>query len=292
MAEAMRAFGVLGRLHGFAFDDRHAAIADEAVQRHGETYPADTQTACRNADAILLSHRPDRSIPGFDGEFEHAVSAVMFTVRGTAVTVYGALAEGFNRDAIHRALAAARHSSARVTAVGMSEAWGARVERAAHAVGGVDVDHRSVTDAVIQLSQDAADMDVVVADTTAAAVLGQLADGPRACAARALFSAKGDMVVGPAGHVPADIAGTNAVHPAPMLLALSLLMDEGLELHSAARTLRRALGTALREKLGTVDQFGVGIPGIATTTREFTDIVLGLLPGSRVDLEFGLGATA
>ena len=81
-------------------------------------------------------------------------------------------------------------------------------------------------------------------------------------------------------HGPAaDIAGQGVANPSELLLAAALLLGEGLERRSAAETLEDGVVAALAARPRPVD----------LTTREFSDAVLALLPGSRQDTELPLG---
>jgi isocitrate/isopropylmalate dehydrogenase len=87
-------------------------------------------------------------------------------------------------------------------------------------------------------------------------------------------------------HGPAaDIAGQGVADPSEVLLAAALLLGEGLECRSAASTLEESLVAALDSRTRTADRIA---NGVAATTREFSDVVLALLPGSRRDTELPL----
>ena len=69
-----------------------------------------------------------------------------------------------------------------------------------------------------------------------------------------------------------------------MLLAVALLLGEGLGRHAAAETLEGSVVAALRRPERTPDVADGG--RLASGTREFVDVVLGLLPSARRDTEF------
>ena len=71
-----------------------------------------------------------------------------------------------------------------------------------------------------------------------------------------------------------------------MLLATALLLSEGLGRTSAGFALEESLSAALRGERKPLD---AAAAGVAATTREFVDTVLGLLPSARRDTEFALG---
>jgi isocitrate/isopropylmalate dehydrogenase len=66
-----------------------------------------------------------------------------------------------------------------------------------------------------------------------------------------------------------------------MLLAAALML-EGLGEGTAARTLENALA----ETLGNVHTPDLVSAGVGATTREFMNVLLAALPGSRTDTEF------
>ena len=68
-----------------------------------------------------------------------------------------------------------------------------------------------------------------------------------------------------------------------MLLAASLMLFEGLGERAAGRTLERAITHAIADGWRTADLDG---RGVASTTRDFMDAVLDLMPGARTDVEF------
>ena len=72
-----------------------------------------------------------------------------------------------------------------------------------------------------------------------------------------------------------------------MLLATALLLAEGLGRVAAAEALEDSLTAGAPRRRGRPSE--ASGPGVAATTREFVDAVLGLLPSARRDTEFALG---
>jgi isocitrate/isopropylmalate dehydrogenase len=68
-----------------------------------------------------------------------------------------------------------------------------------------------------------------------------------------------------------------------MLLAAALMLSEGLGERTAGRTLERAVSHAIADGWRTADLQG---RGLASTTRDFMDAVLDLMPTARTDVEF------
>ena len=88
---------------------------------------------------------------------------------------------------------------------------------------------------------------------------------------------------GPTHGSAPDIAGQGVANPSGILLATALMLGEGLDERAAAKTLERAISSALAAGHRTADLDG---GGVAATTRDFMDAVLDLMPASRTDVEF------
>ena len=85
-----------------------------------------------------------------------------------------------------------------------------------------------------------------------------------------------------------DIAGQGVANPSEMLLAAALMLGEGLGRRAAAEALEQSLAAALAARVRPPDMAGATL---GATTREFVDVVLGLLPSARRDTEFAMGVT-
>ena len=109
---------------------------------------------------------------------------------------------------------------------------------------------------------------------------------PNAWMLEKLYGASGAGLFAPAEGTSSDYAGQDVADPSPMLLATALLLSEGLGRTSAGVALEESLQAALHGGRRPLDQ---AAPGVAATTREFVDAVLGLLPSARRDTEFALG---
>src|SRR5204862_3286863 len=79
------------------------------------------------------------------------------------------------------------------------------------------------------------------------------------------------------------IAGFGVANPSGMLLATALMLGEGLGERAAAHTLVRAGADALQHGARTQDMIE---GGVASTTREFVDVVLNGLAPARRQIEF------
>jgi 3-isopropylmalate dehydrogenase len=120
---------------------------------------------------------------------------------------------------------------------------------------------------------------LVVAGVMARAVEDLAADDAagRRLAASARLSGNGPAVFAPAPSESAHDAGHGVVDPASMLLAVSLLLREGLGEAHAADTLVAALRRARTD---------APAPALAASTRDFGDAVVSLLPSSHRNAEF------
>jgi 3-isopropylmalate dehydrogenase len=274
MAEASRALSRLSELHALAIEEVHLPFGGEAMTRFGHPLPRSTRDAYRKADAILVAspHEPAVAAVKADLELVWRVSRVHLRDAGE-VLVFGAVDSAPPDSAVERAFFSAAAKRGRLTAVGSSAAW-RRVVDAEHARWpGMVVDHRTVGETLVRLRQTRCDLDIVVTEaelvepvTDAAAHLG----GSPATVADAWIAEEGPGLFIPGVSAPADGAGFGVSDPTAILLTLSLLLAEGLQRRSAARTLERAVAAATP---------------VAAGTRSFTDAVLGLLPDVRTDLE-------
>jgi 3-isopropylmalate dehydrogenase len=151
----------------------------------------------------------------------------------------------------------------------------------------VDVTHLPLAEALQALALDPGSLGLVVAESVLAEAVMEaprLAD-PRRLAATGLLSPTGPGVFAPTHGAEHDIAGQGVANPSEMLVAAALLLDEGLGRRAAAQALEESLGAALRSPRRPADMTS---DGVAATTREFVDAVLGLLPSARRDTEFAM----
>ena len=107
-------------------------------------------------------------------------------------------------------------------------------------------------------------------------------NGGHRVAAVGSLSPTGPGVFLPTHGPGADIAGQGVANPSELLLAAALLLGEGLGRWSAAHTLEDGIMSALGAGPRPAD---MDRSGLASTTREFADSVLSLLPASRRDTD-------
>ena len=151
---------------------------------------------------------------------------------------------------------------------------------------GVEVEHVALPDALRRLGSGSTG--VLAAE---AVLAGTVAEAPRLAGRRRLvatgyLSPSGPGLFAPAEGTTSDLAGQGVADPSPMLLATALLLSEGLGRTAAGVALEESLTDALR---GARKPLDAAATGVAATTREFVDTVLGLLPSTRRDTEFALG---
>jgi len=94
---------------------------------------------------------------------------------------------------------------------------------------------------------------------------------------------QGPGVFSPGDDVASEEAGQGVANPCSMLLAASLMLDEGLHEPSAAATLAEAVAGAVADGACTPDMVA---SGVASTTREFMDALLAELPRRVTNFEF------
>ncbi len=287
MAEASRALAEVSSLHGFCVDEVHPPFAGEAMTRDGHPLPPATRRATLSAEAILVAGSSQPALEGVKAELDLAATVVRTQVGvGGDVTVFAPLQEETGDWTIDRAFVSAKVRDGRLVSVGVDAAWSERVERVAESHPGVVVRHLSLAQALSELSSSPTSLRVVVTERLLA---DALADAPRLRGASnrtatGFLSASGPSLFGPTHGSAHDIAGQGVANPTEMLLAVALLLGEGLGRHAAAETLEGSVTAALDRPARTPDLADGG--RLAAGTREFVDVVLGLLPGARRDTEF------
>jgi isocitrate/isopropylmalate dehydrogenase len=286
MAEASRALAEAGRLHGFGIEELHPPFAGEAVARHGHPLPVSTRAACRRADAVLVALTREPALEGVKAELDLTWRVQRVRLPDGDIAIVSALVDEVEPFAVRRAFDLARSRRAHVTAVGEGAAWTATVGREAERQPGVHVERLSLSKALPLLMNDPDRFCVVATQQQHAELVSDLAavsrNGSRIVASGRL-SSTGPGVFGPTHGSAPQIAGQGVANPSGILLATALMLGEGLEERAAAKTLERAVSSALEAGHRTADLEG---RGVAAGTRDFMDAVLDLMPSSRTDFEF------
>jgi 3-isopropylmalate dehydrogenase len=285
-AAASRALARLAREHGFDVEELHPPFDTEALTRSGHPLPTATRQATSSADAVLVAGDTAPALEGLRAALDLGARVTRVLDDTGEATTFAPLHDGAVDWTLERAFATARNRSGRLTSVGVTEAWTARVDRHSDRHHGVDVDHLTLPAALHRLA--AGSVGVLVAE----GVLGDaVAEAPRLGGRRRLvatarLSPTGPSLFGPAQGTSSDLAGHGVVDPSPMLLATALLLSEGLGRTAAGEALEESLTAALNASRRPSEVAG---PGVAATTREFVDAVLGMLRSARRDTEFALG---
>jgi 3-isopropylmalate dehydrogenase len=286
MAEASRALVEAGRMHGFRIDEVHAPFAGEAVSRHGHSLPAETRAACRHADAVLVALTREPALEGVKAELDLTWRVQRVRLPDGDIAIVSPLDDQVEPFVVRYAFDLARSRRARLAAVGEGATWHTFVTWEAERHPGVHVERLSLSEALPLLMNTPERFCVVVTQQAHAELVSDLAaasrNGSRIVASGRL-SQTGPGVFGPTHGSAPEIAGQGVANPSGMLLAASLMLGEGLGERAAARTLERAVSHALASGFRTAD---LGGHGPASTTRDFMDAVLDLMPSSRTDVEF------
>ena len=286
MAEASRALVEAGRLHSFRIDEVHAPFAGEAVSRHGHQLPAETRAACRRADAVLVALTREPALEGVKAELDLTWRVQRVRLPDGDIAIVSPLDEQVEPFVVRRAFDLAQSRRARLAAVGDGAAWNAFVTWETERHPGVHVERLSLSEALPLVMNAPERFCVVVTQQVHAELVSDLAaasrNGSRIVASGRL-SQTGPGIFGPTHGSAPEIAGQGVANPSGMLLAASLMLGEGLEERAAAKTLERAISGALAAGHRTADLDG---HGPASTTRDFMDAVLDLMPSARTDVEF------
>jgi 3-isopropylmalate dehydrogenase len=286
MAEASRSLAEVARLHSLRIDEVHVPFAGEAVSRHGHPLPAETRSACRHADAVLVALTREPALEGVKAELDLTWRIQRVRLPGGDLAIVSPLDDQMEPFVVRRAFDLARSRRGRVTAVGEGKLWSTFVDWEAEGHPGVQVDRLTLTEALPRLMESAEEFCVVATQRAHAELIGDLAaashNGSRIVASGRLSQDR-PGVFGPTHGSAPDIAGQGVANPSGMLLAAALMLSEGLGERAAGRTLERAVSDALASGVRTADLAG---HGPASTTRDFMDAVLALMPSSRTDVEF------
>ena len=258
-AEATRAIGAAGRLHGFEVEERHVPYGADAFTRFGHPFPISSREAVVGADAVLVGAGTDPV--DLEVELDLRASAARVRFDGAELTLLAPLAEDAWDWTLERAVALARASRGRLTLVGVdaSQADSVEAER-----DGLDVERLGTADAMRRLVFAPHAFDVLVCSAGLVLAASEVAacTSQHRVAAWGRLAANGPSVFG-AGLDPRDeVAGHGVADPKPMLLAAALLLGEGLGERRAAATLSSAVGRT----------------GTRASTRGVADTVLAELP--------------
>jgi 3-isopropylmalate dehydrogenase len=269
MAAATRALDRVASLHSIKLDDVHLPFAGEGVTRSGHPLPAETRSAYREADAILVATPHEPALEGVKADLQLAWRVA----RVGDFVVAGPLGDWANDVALAHAFSSAAARRGRVLCVGDSASWRAAVDEERARWNGLEVETATLGEALVRVRDEPESLDVVVAEASlVAGLIDAAAHLTGASVAQAWLPDEGPGLFFPGASEPDDVAGFGVVDPRGMLLTASLMLAEGLKRRSASRTLERAVGAATAKRA-------------TSDTREFTDAVIELMPQSRTDVE-------
>ena len=286
MAETSRALAEVSRLHNFGLNEVHVPFGSQAFSASGHPLPPATREACRTADAILVAGGKEPALQGVRAELELSATVTRIRSQRGDVAIVSPLDPRFTRWTVERAFAAARERRAHVTSIGSSDEWRLLVEEVAEAHPGMETLHLTLAAALPRLTTAPEGFDVILTEQIFAEAVHAMAtferDDTRAVAVGDIAE-RGPGVFRPIHGPAAAIAGFGVANPSGMLLAASLLLEEGLGERAAGTTLAESVAGALRDGARTPDMVRTG----AHDTRGFMDAVLARLPRARTDTEFG-----
>ncbi|HST24977.1 MAG TPA: isocitrate/isopropylmalate family dehydrogenase [Gaiellaceae bacterium] len=279
MAEASRTLRKVARMHGFAVDDVHAPFGSEALTRSGHPLPAETRAAVQEADAVLVADMGQPALAGVTAELDLRARVTQVLSGRADFVLLSPLDGGSERWTVERAFALSRSRRGRLVSVDGGPRWSELVAEEAARNDSVEVEHASLAETLRRLAFEPRQLDVLVAAGMLAPALEELAGaGDDRLAAVSLLAGSGGSVFAPARPESHDDAGHGVADPSSMLVAVSLLLREGLGEAHAADTLVAALRDARgRDPLRRT---------LTETTRDFGDAVTRLLPSSHRNAEF------
>jgi isocitrate/isopropylmalate dehydrogenase len=273
MAATSRAVNAASRLHGFEVVQEFVPFGMDALMCFGHPYPSASRHTVLAADAVLVAPGSDGwgaagPLDALDAELDLRASITRVRYEGRSdLTIVAPLHDEAWRGTLHRGFAIARASRARVTLVGVPPVSEADVATAEAAHPGFEVERMPVATAMSALVTAPHHFDVLVVSAelaTSVAAVAACSAGSR-IAAWGRLAENGPSIFGTSHEDGHAHAGHGVADPAPLLLAASLALGDGLGERSAAETLARAVGRT-RVELRDV------------STRGATDAVLAELP--------------
>jgi len=286
MAQATRTLRKVARMHGFAIEDVHAPFGSEALTRSGHPLPPATRSAVLEADAVLVAAVGEPPLGGVESELDLRARVTHVLFRQGNFTLLSPLGAGAESWTVEQAFELARRRRGRLVSVDHDARWAAVVDEAGSRHDAVTVEHVSLAETLRVLAFAPERLDVVVTTGVVAPAIADLAGsggGDDRLVATGRLAGNGPSVFAPAQAASPDDAGQGVADPSSMLLAASLMLSEGLGESHAADTLSAALRQARASGSGPVAAVR---RTLSASTRDFADVVVGLLPASHRNAEF------
>ncbi len=279
MAQASRAMTAAARLHRFGVDEDHLPFGADARMRVGHPFPATSRAAALDADAILTATIDRKLLETLEDELDLRATVLRVRLRAAGVTLVAPLDPDDWPWTLERALASALASRGRLTLVTGEDGWAGAVAEAVDDAG-LDFELLSPREAIRAFAARPETFDIVACEGPLLVPLAELAwcDDRRRVLAWGRLAEAGPSIFGPSHGTAYDIAGQGVADPGSMLLAASLLLDEGLG--------ERGAGTTLASAVAYVCGNGLRSRNVVPSTGEITDAVIARLPHSLANAEF------
>jgi len=293
MAEATRALRKVARMHGFAIEDVHVPFGSEALTRAGHPLPPSTRAAVLEADAVLVADDTQPALAGVAAQLDLRARLTQVLCRRSDFLLLSPLDEADEGWTVERAFAVAGRRRGKLVFIEDDARWTAFVDESGSRPNLVRVDHVGLAETVRALALEPRPLDLVVTAKAVAPALEEIAagtDGDDRLVAVARLAADGPSIFAPSASLSPDDAGHGVADPSSMLLAVSLLLREGLHEEHAAET----LWAALRHARVNGSRPAATRRTLSATTRDFGDAVVSLLAASHRNAEFvpsGVGWT-
>jgi isocitrate/isopropylmalate dehydrogenase len=286
MAEASRTLRKVARMHGFAIEDVHAPFGSEALTRSGHPFPPATRSAVLDSNAVLVADAGDPALGVVETDLDLRAGATHVLFGGGDLVLLTPSSPDADNWTVERAFELARRRRGRLVSVDHDADWAALVDEVGSRNDDVVLERLTLAETVRVLAFEPRRLDVVVAAGVVAPALGDLAargDGDRRLAATGRLAGNGPSVFAPFRAESADDAGQGVADPGSMLLAVSLLLREGLGEEHAADTLVSALREAREDGSRSVP---AAPRMVKASTRDFGDAVVKMLPAVHRNAEF------
>ena len=278
MAEASRTLRKVARMHGFEVEDVHAPFGSEALTRSGHPLPATTRTAVLDADAVLVADAADPALGGIEPDLDLRAGLTQVLVERrrprrahTGSTRRRQLDRGTRIRPRTSAAGTPRRRRPR-RRVGGTRRRGrlASRRRARSAHPGRDGAHARLRARAARRASWRPEW-----SPPRSATWPWAATATAGWRRQAAWQGTGRRCSRPPAPNPRDSAGQGVADPGSMLLAVSLLLREGLGEEHAADTLASALRQARADGSGSLAAVR---RTLQASTRDFGDAVVKMLP--------------